>query len=541
MSMVRQPVPGVHDLISPEGRVCVEILDDRGRVVQKVKSDNAIMNFWNESMKRYVRGADQNFWPQISTTTMGYHFHGHTVSLATEKDAGRTLDQWWQFGLAEGWPVLGHPSNFADGMRNVILSDSTEAVNADEFIFPGEMGAYTNLREQYAPAVNTKRGNLNTVTSYRTTTSLRYVSEWGTAYGNGTHNSVGIGNVVQAATAATHSYQCLTPYLSFSSRAGGTTIVDSSNGVGAAATIHNSHPVHGIPNANVFAAAGLPANINTPILSGYRAANNEFWTVQSGIAGNNLSKKDFSNLSAAPFSAATAAAGHAVTGPTNTTIGGGTTKTAVAAIGADLWLAYQGTLKRCVKPTNTSLTVTNTYTPGGIENCVDMCTDDTNLYWLGATTVYVIDPATGTVSSSWAHGLTGTMGTMVWGGVNSPYLIISYEATSLPSVSTTVGISARSSWLAALRTTAGVAKGTFQIPSCVYSGSANTSYTSGGLIMPLTGDRKHWIGPAGAHAGYTSTPQIFMFGPSHMSRTVLGSPVVKTAANSMRVTYEFTF
>lgn len=541
MSMVRQPVPGVHDLISPEGRVCVEILDDRGRVVQKVKSDNAIMNFWNESMKRYVRGADQNFWPQISTTTFGYHFHGHTVSLAVEKDSGRTLDQWYLFGLNEGWPVLGHPSNFADGMRNVILSDSTEAVNPDEFIFPGEMGAYTNLREQYAPAVNTKRGNLNTVTSYRTPTSLRYVCEWGTAYGNGTHNSVGIGNVVQAATAATHSYPCLSPYLSLHTRAGGTAIVDSSNGVGNTGTIHNSHPLHGSSSHSVFAAAGLPANINTPLLSGVRVANDEFWTVQSGIAGNNLSRKDFSNLSAAPFSAATAAAGHVVTGPTNTTIGGGTARTAVTAIGADLWLAYQGTLKRCAKPTNTSLSVTNTYTPGGIENCVDMCTDGTNIYWLGATTVYVIDPVTGTISTSWAHGLTGTMGNIVWGGANSPYLIISYEATSLPTVSTNVSITARSSWLAALRTTAGAARGTFQIPSPAYSSTPSNGNTSGGLIMPLTSDRKHWIGPSGNNGAFTSTPQVYLFGPSHMSRTVLGSPVVKTSANSMRVTYEFTF
>lgn len=463
------------------------------------------------------------------------------MTLATEKDSARTIDQWYLFGLTEGWPVLGHPNNFADGMRNVILSDSTEAVDADEFIFPGEMGAYTNLREQYAPAVNTKRGNLNTVTSYRTPTSLRYVCEWGTAYGNGTHNSVGIGNVVQAATAATHSYQCLTPYLSLGSRVGNTVVVDSSNGGPGTGGMHNSHPTHNSASHNVFAATTLPTSANTPILSGYRAANNEFWVVQSGIAGNNLSRKDFSNLSAAPFSAATAAAGHTVTGPTNTTIGGGTNRTAVAAIGADLWLAYQGTLKRCVKPTNTSLTVTNTYTPGGIENCVDICTDNTNLYWLGATTVYVINPATGAISSSWAHGLTGTMGNIVWGGADSPYLIICYEATSLPSVATSNGMAARTSWLGALRTVAGAARGTFQIPGPVYNTAAGTANTTGGLIMPLTSDRKHWVGPAGNNSQLSATPQMMLFGPSHMSRTVLGSPVVKTSSNSMRVTYEFTF
>ena len=538
MTIVRQRVPGVHDVISPEGRVCVELLDDRGRVKQKVKSENAIMNIWNDGQKRNVRGGDTAF-TVAGTTLTGYHFHGNTVALSSEIDSGRTGTDWWFRGLAGGWQMLGHPSAFQDGMRNVILTDSTDTVDADEFIFPGDMNAYTNLREQYAPSTGTKRGNLNTTTSYRTPTSLRYVCEWGTAYGNGTHNSVGIGNVVHATALATQAYPCLTPYISSMSTRFSTPS-DVSNG-GSAIGLHHNHAAHGDTGNRYFATPLVPVNPNTSMLSGHRVALDEFWTVQSFVAANNMAKKDMSAMTISPWGNALASSGHVVTGPTNTTIGSGVNKTAVTVVGSDLWLAYQGTLKRCVKPTGTSLTVTDTYTPGGIENCSDITTDGVDIYWLGATTVYKIDPATGGITASWAHGLTGNMGTLCWGGPNSSYLLVNYEATSLPNASTHVSITARSSWLTALFTTAGTYKGTFQVPSMAYSTAAAASYTTGGLIMPYTADYKHWVGPWGAHANNTSSPGPTAFGPSHMSRTVLGSPVVKTSANSMRVTYEFTF
>ena len=540
MSMVRQPVPGVHDLISPEGRVCVELIDERGRVRHTVRSENAIMNFWNEAQKRVIRGADPSFL--VTQQYAGYHFHGATVSLASEIDSGRTLSDWYVYGLAAGWPVIGHPMQFQDSMRNVILTDSTDTVDPDEFIFPGNLTAFTNLREQYAPSTSLKRGNLNTTTSYRTTTSLRYVSEWGTAYGNGTHNSVGIGSVVSAAASATFAHQAPSPYLNALSLKA-STFQDGMFGI-STNQLNHSHPMH---NSNgtgrYFAVPAVPLGTgsNVAILSGFRVATDEFWCVQSGTAANNMARRDHTVLSAPPFDTPTSTSGLTVTGPTNTTIGSGTNKTGVAVIGSDLWLAYQGTLKRCVKPTSTALTVTNTYTPGGIETCVDITTDGTDIYWLGATTVYKINPAAGTITSSWAHGLTGTMGTIAWGGTNSPYLMIGYDATGLGSLSTMPGITARTMCMSALFTTAGVNKGAFAVPGAVYSTTASTMYQAGGLIMPLTGDNKHWVGPWTGNAQQGTGTMPSYFGPSHMSRTVLGSPVVKTSSFSMRVTYEFTF
>lgn len=535
MTKVFEPVPLIRDLTPPEGRVTVELLDERGlKVLQRVKSDNAIMTHWNDTMKLQVRGQDGQNGTEGQS---GYLFHGSDAFLAsnTDADSAKALigTQWYK-ALQLGQSVWGTVSTVRSHHRSIILTDSTQTVNAAEYMFPGELNAFCYMPEVYAPSTNLKRTQLTVASSYRTVSALHYVAEWGTGYGNGTHNSVGIGGVAwPAGINDAKVIQSMYPSQGLTTAVNRDTIFTSLPSAGAANQWH-------VNNASrTFIGAGtMAANTDIPNISGHRVSDSEWWILLSGTAGNNLIKIDNSTATVQPFSANSAAAGVSVTGPTMTTIGSTTSRTGVCAIGADLWLAYGTTLKRCAKPTNTTLSVTNTYAPVGVGTLVDLTTDGTDLYWLDATKVWVISATTGAVTSSWNHGLTGTMQNIAF-GVQPNRLYISYIATGVTAALWNANSSnTRTPMYIGQFTTAGVASGT--------SGASPVNYASGsslflsGLIMPLDALNNHWLG----YCSYNTTVSLMglrVLGPSHASRTVLPSPVVKTSANSMRVIYEFGF
>lgn len=532
---LRERVLGIHDLVAPEGRVTVELLDERGlKTVKKVKADNAIMTHFLHSFERSVRGeAMVASNPSVYGQT-GFHFHGYLqeASFGTQTDPAYSSTNWWvrfRAGLAN----LEHNRQLSGCYKNIILSDSTQAVDAEEWAFPGNVMGFCHLPEQNV-LTNTKRSNLVLASCQRTPTLLRYVAEWGTTLANGTHNSVGIGNLVFAQS---QPYAFPTP---------------STNNVPA--SVFSDSPLNSSPGLNNFTglwgSAGSPfmqfiggvTGLSTTgaLLSGCRVSDSEFWTVQSGTAANNLFKWDPVNATTTnfPWNAANLAGGLQVTGPTLTTIGAGTNKCGVTVTtNGDLWLAYLGTLKRCVKPTNTTLSVTNTYTPAGIENCIDITTDGTDLYWLGATTVYKITATTGVVASSWAHGLAGTIANIAYFASPAARLHIgSYRTLTStlwhhPSTASTINK------MSDEFTVAGVWTG--NISTAPMSSGSPEAHLSG-ILFPLTSNGKYHVGWATQNSsGVASTAGLG--GPTHCSRTVLGSPVVKTSANSLRVTYEFGF
>lgn len=534
MTRVFEPISLIRDLAPPEGRVTVELLDERGlRVVQRERADNAILTHWNETMKLNIRGQDNS-----QAESQGYMFHGNDATFLntnTDMKASAAGSQWYK-ALQLGLPVWSTPIAVRNGIRSIMLSDSTQAVNADEYLFPGEMTAFCYMPEAYAPSTNLRRTQLVVASSTRTPTALHYVAEWGTAYANGTHNSVGVGGVTWPASlaAAGAPYLSIYPTQTASASNGGASDVPLTS---TPAATFNPWYLPITSGRSVIGASTYTSSSDVPYISGFRVSDSEWWICPSLTAGNNLLKINAFTATVEPFTANSAAAGVAVTGPTMTTIGASTNRCGVCAISTDLWLAYGTTLKRCVKPTTTSLTVSNTYTPSGVGTLIDLTTDGTDLYWLDSTKVWVISASTGAVTSSWTHGLTGTMQNITY-GIQPNRLYISYIATGVTAAVWNGSGTARTPFYIGAFTVAGTASGTSAFPSQTYSSGITT--TTSGLIMPLDALNKHWLGYSLGNINMI-LPGLRILGPSHISRTVLGSPVTKTSANSMRVIYEFGF
>ena len=52
----REPVLGIRDLIAPEGRVTVQLVNPRtGKVAKRVQSDNLITNFGMDMLRQHLR------------------------------------------------------------------------------------------------------------------------------------------------------------------------------------------------------------------------------------------------------------------------------------------------------------------------------------------------------------------------------------------------------------------------------------------------------------------------------------------------------
>lgn len=528
--IVREPVLGIHDPAPPEGRVTIELLDERGlKVLKRERADNAILNHWTEAARKFVRG-DSGI---INMDRVGYNFAGlRALNTDTDVSYANGTDNWWRTAPSAR-NILGIPAFLTSNYHSLLLSASTEAVDADEWAFPGDITAFCYLPEAYAPSTNTKRAGLVIASSFRTPTAVRYQAEWGTAYGNGTINSIGLGD-------------CIFPVGIGACFAQPSNYASNGFGFGTDASSAAGHGRFQASRGNPATARwGTNAISSTEgaLASGHRVSDAEYWTFYSGLAANVINKIDLTGpATITPFyNDITAAAGIAVTGPSGTTIGAGTGKVGITALGADLWLGYATTLKRCAKPTNTTLSVTNTYAPVGVGTCIDLTTDGTSLYWLDATKVWVINATTGAVTTSWTHGLPGTLMNIAYMAkpTSKPRLYISYmNAAGFSGLWNNSGVPARSPAAMWAFTTAGV--GEQSIGYCPATSVNSTAVINSGLIMPLTDDCKHHLGMTGWTIGLAGVPAQ-IYGPSHLSRTVLGAPIVKTSANGLRAVYEFGF
>lgn len=356
-------VPGVHDLAPPEGRLTFELIDERtGRVRHRTQSYNSFTNQFKEALATGLRG----FTPNIAASPTRSIGWDPDPASANGAAFGTNTDD----SLSElvGTAVPRIVARHYQFCNSLYLSSNSSAVN-DDWWFPLglEAGAALNANNLFTD--NKKRGNRQLAMFERRPNLTKYVVDFGTDIANGfSIESAGLAGLRFPNT-------------------------DGYDGVygwwtGSALVVSN----------------GLGFGGNR-MRSWTKVSPTQIWM----LGEDGLSRLQFSNTTW-PSGVGD------LSGPTTATLGSiSGTNSGIAIIGSDFWLMDSLRLRRMDIPTNTSLpTVHNTYSPvTGFTDaaCLGLTTDGTSLYAMGSTKVFVINPATGAVTSSWDHNLTGPGGT----------------------------------------------------------------------------------------------------------------------------------
>jgi len=499
-------VPGVHDLIPPEGRITAILTDiDRNKVVKEVKAENLLTNAFKASLAHGGRGdfADDNI----------RRYHPHLSPVLGCTDAGFTRDGPWAHFNRDGM-YPGRFPFYANWFWTCAENYTPNAahthmpVNADG-MFTGH--AKTDLVHTTSSDQST-RGTIVPSQMWHKWAQSRLVVEFASTEANGVHRTVGVGKV----DSSLRNSMSAVP----------------GNPLNVLPSLRNAWHDH---YSNPEAATGMEPSNGTYVhlMSVSSVSPTEIW-----YTDNTPILYKFDPLT-----------GVSLTGP-NSAAMVGSGRVGVVALGSDLWLSRGKTIKRCVKPTTSSLTITNTYDHTatlGSETYEDITSDGTNLYAITNVKVYVINPATGTITSSWAHGGTYIDGAKIewdpamghlWIQVgtvveaNATYSPSTYEWPHVDYVTNPIS-RARPSATDPLSsrgwTTAGV-RTPFQLH--MPHGAYNV-YPAGVTGMSPDG----WSFFFGAYHRYGLRP----YGASMASAANLGSDIVKTSAQSLKFVYDFNF
>jgi hypothetical protein len=346
---MRLKVPGVNDVLPPEGRITFQLMDERGRIKHIVKCENLFMNQMREAMATQQRGQ------QNVSTGIGFD---STAAQAIGVDN----DQIQYFGTIDSPRVY---SSHQQMLRSLYLSSFNAPVNTNWW-FPLGLQAGAHLSAVYS-GTHTRRGTAVLLQSTRRPDGVRYCWDFGLDAANGfSIESAGLAGLTFTPDGDNYAYGWITPNV----------ILPGSNGT----------PIGG---------CRIRGTAQT-------SANHQLWVI--GEDGLNL--LDFT-LSTTWNTTAI----RSLVGPTAATLGvADVYGSGIAIIGSSMWLCDALRLRKMDIPTSTAMpAVLNTYNPiTGFTDAatVAMCTDGTNLYVLGSTKVFVVSPTTGAVTSSWAHGMT---------------------------------------------------------------------------------------------------------------------------------------
>lgn len=503
----REVVLGVRDLVPPEGRVTVQLIDDHtGKVLHKQRSDNLITNFGVDLIKSAIRDGSLELAQTISLPRAGFGWHNAINNMS------RTF--WWQkFGTAYAPVRPGYMNAYT---KFLYLSDATAAVSATEVDIPGTVMGFSDTSGATTLS-HTKSGTLLEPNCVIGPAFNRYEYEFGTTKANGTFQSIGYGSLGWNHVAASSDVFPMC----------GSAFYSIDNGVGQ----------YGGGGSNVLhaAAVGAPSvsGSDGSLYSGHLESVNAVWVAYPSIG---VAKWDM-NGSGATTAANAVPSVTALFTVTNTTLGSGASKIGVCVLGANMWVGYGTTLKVGVKPTSTAWSAASTYAPAGVGTCLDITTDGTNIYWLDATNVRVIDPATGTVTSSWSHAgpTEATVAKTIGWCVADSTLRIGYNGTNTESYDSTLGTAVARSHRLKAYTLSG-ATPTKPILIVAHNKSSTTPIFWGGVAYDQT------TGWGGLMLSYMqSTGSGGYVGPTLFSRTLLASPITKTSSQALRVTYEFGF
>lgn len=505
---------GTRDLVPPQGRVTLELRSaTSGRLRKRVQVENALMDWYKAAVLRNggrgrfdVTATIPNPWVgPTGANPLGIAQGAGGVVPAERSITGLAVPGRWpaDSGVARnasGWLWATAANVSPDATKTHIPTVAGVEVTA---------GGLLSSATWVPDGVQNKRGTLNTALSGRTWDRIRMVVDFSTSEGNGTYRSIGIGTLVN---------QRLAP--------GGLRPFPAA--LNAAAFIPSSvtsTPTGGNPLTTI--------NNTYHVRPGY---NSDMWFVDTSFRLNRLNLLvGVQGTAGVQISAA------------NVPGSGGPLGPVTQPTPTDFWVARNQVLYRCVTPVaNVAMTVTNTYNLAGTlgaEAILDMTYDGTNLYLLTLTKVYVVDPATGASTSNWTHSLSGgtlgyqsigydaaeqllwinfvdrtTGGTIQWGATasGSP-LVLNFDSLICYGF-TTAGTLTK--WHMGRHTGT---QGSTQTSSRQISGIR----TDGLVIGRLNNDANSDI--------------YDFFGPSMASHALLGSDVVKTSNDVLRITYDFDF
>lgn len=503
-------VPGVRDLIPPQGRVTVQLTNpETGKVKHEVKAENMIMNSWLAQVNVHGRGA-------FDSNDNRNQFQPNFSPVAGNNDAGFTREYIWaHLGRPGIWPSLcsGYMPWLWASDKN-ITPLATRTCPPHTTISNGNMTGHARLDLAHTSVTGQfNRGTVIASESWHKYDESRVSVEFASTEGNGTYRSIGVGRI------ASHYIQnrCIV------------------SPIGCDQT----------PNLRVADSQSMSRSSNLLNIGSVwlRSAafedSNHFWF---STTGNNLYVFDWETRTL-------------TTGPSGGSVAG-TNQIGIAVQGGFLWLVRDKQLFKCSKYTGGSLSILNTYnlaTPLGAEIFYDITSDGTNLYGLTATKVFVMNPADGTVTTSWTHGLTHsdtpTCNNIEWDPANLHLWVFLGTDDQAPYVN---GVTTDISWV-------------WNGSDYAYTGSRTEnqrvySFSTAGVALPysfmmvcqgytlrpqgFTGiDPQGWTGFL---AGYDQNSGVYSQTPVHLggmigSHALLPSDVIKTSADGLKIRYDFDF
>lgn len=486
-------VPGARDLISPHGQFTITLTDERGRLKMRQVVENLVMNQLQEAISTQMRGQ------QNVSTGIGFDATGAQVLGVDTDNAKAAVGQ-------------AYPRVYCDHrqmLRSLFLSFNTAAPVANEWHPLGLIGG-ANSNAVYA-GTNARRGNWNLPLSQRRPDGVRYVWDFGLDRCNGQLiASAGMGGVGFPAGEASNFCCAWHTY---------------NQGILNSTT--------GYPIGNIVTNSAAPISAS------------KYWSY--GPSGLSLIDLALSTVWSQNTNAVLALAG-----PTLATLGGANALNGgLAIIGTDMWVMDTLRLRRSIIPVDATYTALTTYSPVvGFTDpaCLGLCTDGTNLYALGATKVFIINPATGAVTSSWTHGVTFATGAVTGVGYQSIYYEPIHDCvwiTGIRDVYLGNGASAEAAYseLAGPGATS-AANATPFTKSGTYMGLGTRPFFEGsGNSFPsffYTMDGGRWLITVGSSQG-SQLANYITHGGNVGTRALLTSPFTKTASEAMRVQYDIAF
>lgn len=502
-------VPGARDLIPPQGRVTLQLTNpDTGRIVHQVQAENMLMNCWLAQVNQHYRGA-------LDSGDAKNQYIPVFSPVAACNDAGFTRDNVWSSlgrpGIYPGWYSNFMPWLWASDKNVSPLATRTVPPHTD--LTNGNFTGYARLDLAHTGAAG--RDNRGTVVpgeSWHKYAQSRATVEFTTGQANGTYRSIGIGRL------ASH--------------------YNANRCASAPIRVDDLVSLRDIdsqmwPGGGDRFGAGMPKSASFE-------DNNNFWFSN---AAHNLYKWNFQTNTA-------------LTGPLSAAItpGGGTNFVGLAIQGGFMWLSRGSYIHKCNKFTSGSLTILNSYnlaTPLGAEIWLDITTDGTSIWGLTQTKVFQINPADGTVTTSWVHGLgsiydgAGT-NNIEWDPTNQ-HLWVWIGADDESPYNNGTGTLYNWNWTT-----------TYSVPAAKMPNTRVVAFSTAGVQLPysfhlmwdeqqprtycFTGlDSNGWCALFGGTRSGGNYLHFINMASMMGSHALLPSDLVKTSANGLKIVYDFDF
>lgn len=507
---------GTRDITPPEGRVTLELRSaNTGRLRKRVEVDNALMDWYKAAVPR--NGGRGGFYQSpgpapastfsglssgINPTYFAQLTSPFTPVISEQAERG-------QFDPTR-WPsIAGVAKNCTNWLwaTNQNVTPDAAAFHIPTLTSEVTAGVQLASTAYAAVGIQNKRGAINQALTSWTWDRIRMVVDFATAEGNGTYRSVGIGMLLPETIAPGRLRSFPAPMLEYNP-------VDVNQRIG-------SQLDSGMLTTLTHASTGQAFN---------------YWLVDSAF---NLIHRSYQSTTGTTLFTVSAA---------NLPGSGGPLGPVIEHTPSDFWIARNQTLYRCVAPvSNAAITPVNTYNLSGTlgaEAILDITFDGTNLYLLTLTQVYVVNPATGGITSNWAHGRSGgTLGnqSIMW-DAGEQLLWINFVNTSGTTRSWEWGLAGSGTQVATDvdslicygYTLGGVVT---KAHMARHGGPSNASQVHVRLLGAARSDGQFW-----SRLGFTGNQcRLWLNGPSMATHALLPSDVVKTSDDILRITYDFNF